>query len=324
MSRFHKVLVALRGGPSDGELLTLAARLSHENGEIRAVHAIDIPRQGIFGDEILAVHNRMIASIGARLRREITTALAALDREGRQLGGVIAEGRPHVEILRAAETWNADLILVGGAKHRGLDATPIASESMTLVELSHRPVYVTASGELPERIVVPLNFGELSQRALDLGCELAKSWQVPLDLVHVTTGSWPLYPEYTPEEWWDTPYAGTGEGGAILSASRARLEALASAATERHGLSPEIHLIGGAVPGIAVADYVGRFERPLTIMGSLGRGLLRGAHLGDTARRYLRHSGRALLTFKTEAYRPKLLDRERDPEAFLEVFSVAD
>ena len=320
MSLFHKIIVALRGDGDETDLLDLAIKLSRDDGSIRAFHAIDIPRQGIFGDDVLPAHERMLERIGMRLQEDLGKVLHTAETGPRELSGEIREGRPHEQIMRAAEDWNADLILVGGAGHKGLDATALASESMALVEQAHRPVYVARNGETPGVVVAPVNFGPLTERGVEMAGGLAKAWNAKLQLLHVATGSWPLYPEYGAEEWWDTPYAGTGGDGIPRTKASEDLKRLAAATGDRYGLEVEAIQLGGAVPAYVIAQHVRSLDQPLVGMGTLGRGLSRGVHLGDTARRFLRSSGRSLLTFKTEEFRPRILELPEDESKFKRKF----
>ncbi|HGY89970.1 MAG TPA: universal stress protein [Planctomycetes bacterium] len=324
MSVFHKVLVALRGAPDEAEYLALARELCPENGEIRAIHAIDIPRFGIFSQDEIRGHERLIRRVADRIEESFRSSFDRLRPDSRSFSGVLVEGRPHEEILREAESWNADLILTGGARHKGLEATALGSEAIALVEHSRRPVFVAADAHRPKILVAPVNFGDLSARGVAMAADLAAAWNCPLELVHVSTGSWPLYPEFDAEDWWDTAYAGTGGEPALAEAARQKLAELAENLRAERGLDVQTKLLGGAVPGYAIAEHVDTLDEPLVVMGSLGRALTRGAHLGETARRFLRSSSRPLLTFKTEAWKPRILDHPRREDFFRREFTVED
>lgn len=313
MTPFYKVLVALRGGSQEANLLSVARHFTQEEGEICAVHVVDLPRDGLSAEEEDA-QGRLISRIANRFADDLQASLEKMELGQRQAEVWVTEGRPHEEILRRAQTWNADLILVGGAAHQGLEATPLASEAMALVEASDRPVLIVADASDPANIVVPTNFDALSSRALDLGAALAASFKVPLHVVHVEPAFPSPYREMGAEEWWDTPYAGIrGDSGETTPENNDRLQEMATRVARERQILAKGHLLTGETPGQVIATFAKSLPRPLVVMGSLGRAHHRGAHLGPNARRYLRVSRLPLLTFKDEGFSARPLAPAHEP-----------
>lgn len=93
-------------------------------------------------------------------------------------------------ILAYAEAKNVDLIVIGTHGHRGLGRLLLGSVAEQVVRKAHCPVFTVHEREAevvpaPRQILAPVDLSESSRRGARLAFELARRFEVPLELVHV-------------------------------------------------------------------------------------------------------------------------------------------
>src|SRR6202008_116503 len=112
--QLKRVLLATNFRPSSAAATQLATQITnHMGAELHAVYVI-----GDYFEQISAIFPEGGLAALTRLRSYVQERLAPLSRTGG--ASHIAEGRPYQEIVKLADTLNADLIVIGTAVHGSL------------------------------------------------------------------------------------------------------------------------------------------------------------------------------------------------------------
>ncbi|MBI3933006.1 MAG: universal stress protein [Acidobacteria bacterium] len=168
--------------------------------------------------ELLAVHVIAPVPVASGPRREpegeptfaetrAPRLAAAASAAGVEAEVVVEEGDVADEILRRAEEWPADLLVVGTRSGRGPEEWALGSVAAAVLRGARRPVVVVPEPQGPaaepalERLLCPLDFSEPSFHALEWGRALARRFEARLALLHVLEwfpeeGGAPSAPEY--------------------------------------------------------------------------------------------------------------------------------
>ncbi len=139
-----KILLAVDGSQSSDEAIhSVAGRPWPENSSVRVLHAI--PLYPVFPPlaEPLAVEMGTVTDLSP-LREEAQKLLAAAAKQLREAGltveTVVVEGDARAAILDNAESWGADLIVVGSHGYTGFTRWLLGSVAQSVV--AHAPCSV--------------------------------------------------------------------------------------------------------------------------------------------------------------------------------------
>jgi nucleotide-binding universal stress UspA family protein len=152
---YQRILVPVDGSETSNRGLEEAMRLAKEHqARLRLFHVMDL--SVIPGDSgagfYLETLRHALRQKGDMLLKEATAAAGA---QGLNVESRLHEsfaGRPAEAIVREAESWAADLIVMGTHGRRGIDHFFLGSDAETVVRMSPVPVLLvravrTASGE---------------------------------------------------------------------------------------------------------------------------------------------------------------------------------
>ncbi len=134
------------------------------------------------------------------------------------------------------------------------------------------------------KILVPTDFSENSQRALQVACSLARDHGAIL----VLSAAAPPPPPVTESLLQSSEYPG------LVAATRRDLEGVAATVTY---LAVETHVLGGE-PGPAIVAIANDCDADLIVMGTHGRSGLNRMLMGSVAEYVLRHARCPVLTMK--------------------------
>jgi universal stress protein E len=259
------LLLAARSGAALEFLHSTWADLHEENQAIRPGPSAE----GLRALEAL-VERARAASLSARL--------------------TLVRDRAWLEIVRAAQRGEADLVLVARRNQAG---TGLGSVTKKLMRKCPCPVWVVKPDGRNEPLVLvaATDLTPVGNQAVELAAELARMFAAALEVVH----AWPLPLAVPVLPELDVPAQSRMDVEQHERAARARFEqALAGLAL---GVEVRPHLVCGA-PSIAIQEVVERREADLLVMGSVSRSGIAGLLLGNTAERLLDRVQCSIVTIK--------------------------
>ena len=145
--QLKRVLLATNFRPSSAAATQLATQIAnHMGAELHAVYVI-----GDYFEQISVIFPEGGLAALTRLRSYVQERLAQLTRTGTTH---IAEGRPYQEIVKIADTLQADLIVIGTAVHGSLfgSSQVLGSEVERVIRNAPCPVLCVPAA----RVVTPL------------------------------------------------------------------------------------------------------------------------------------------------------------------------
>jgi len=145
--QLKRVLLATNFRPSSAAATQLATQITnHMGAELHAVYVI-----GDYFEQISVIFPEGGLAALTRLRSYVQERLAQLTRTGTTH---IAEGRPYQEIVKLADTVQADLIVIGTAVHGSLfgSSQVLGSEVERVIRNSPCPVLCVPAA----RVLTPL------------------------------------------------------------------------------------------------------------------------------------------------------------------------
>ena len=253
----------------------LAAGGGHE---LALCHVLPEPQiRALFPEE----HER---DLGALLELQPRVAQALEAQVERLLGGsaapfevFIEQGSDYAELIRRAEQWHADLLVVGSHGRSGIGR--FFSRSVAEHVVRYAPSGVLVARERPKGIVlVATDLSDPSQPALAAGAREAARRQTQLVVVHVTealaAGMQPAMALLGMNPVSDTPE---------VSRERALLtRQIIEGALQRFGASGEIRIVEGD-PETEILALVDSLSAELLVVATRGRTSVARVLLGSVA-----------------------------------------
>jgi nucleotide-binding universal stress UspA family protein len=200
-------------------------------------------------------------------------------------------------LLRTAENKNADLIVMGTHGRRGVQRAIYGSVAEEVLRTAPCPVLTVRQreGEAPpsddphvERIVVPVDFSDLSRAALRYAARLAPVYDVPMTLVHTVES-----PTFPPVYETKSPKMKTRE-----AKERARKELRSwGEAVVAEGVSVS-YVVHRGDPMDTVVQATGE-AGTLTVMGTRGLSGARRTMLGSVTEAVIREANGPVLAARS-------------------------
>lgn len=137
-----KILIAIDGGPTSEKIVSTGFQLGQQlNAEMALVSIVDTSN---------------LMTDGAITPRELADILIADSKKNQQIlidkifkdfevFTFIEEGKPHEGILKVAEEWNADLIILGTHGRTGISHLLMGSVAEKVLRHSDKPLYIIPS-----------------------------------------------------------------------------------------------------------------------------------------------------------------------------------
>jgi universal stress protein A len=137
-----KILVAVDDGPIAARAAELGIELAQAlGGEVAFVHAIDVESphltdSGITEDQVTAWASRSNRELLEKFSQRASPKLTAPPLEFARIG------KPAVEIVKAADEWGADLVVIGSHGREGISRVLLGSVAESVLRHAGRPVLV--------------------------------------------------------------------------------------------------------------------------------------------------------------------------------------
>ena len=108
--------------------------------EIIAIYVID----RVILEEISKIHERheLEEEIKKKAERCLNYIVKLAEKKGLKARSILVEGQPHDQIVRYAESLNADMIIMGSKGRRGMNRILIGSVAERVIEYAPCPVLV--------------------------------------------------------------------------------------------------------------------------------------------------------------------------------------
>ncbi len=289
-----RVLAALDFGDSSLEGLRQARTLAHAvNGTLAVVHVLPtVYDLSLLFPERSLEDASELTDEAARVRSALFEH--ARSKIGLELTEVFVErGSPYAEIVRRAENYGADFIVVGSHGRGGLARAILGSVAERVSRHAHCSVLVARQPPATGTVLVATDLSDPSLPALEAGATAAKRRDARLVVVSVL-------------EW--AGIASTAAGGLIGGVPvlppvevreevRSTLRASLEQALLRVGATGEVRVLEGsaATEIVACADELGA---ELVIVGTHGRTGLARLALGSVAERVIAGAGTSVLAVR--------------------------
>lgn len=241
---------------------------------------------------------RDVGGLGLRLRELEWPALEAQQRAlegmGYQVRVEVPLGEPHYEINRIATDSAASLIVVGSHGAGVGRALLLGSVSNEVLHTATVPVLVVRiqlvedergkrcaaiCQDLPSRLLVPTDFSDTAERAFSFVEHIVKEARSSVTLLHVQDrGRIEPHLVHRLDE--------------FNATDRARLERMSTRLQALGAKGVDIDIVYG-FPAPTIVDRAR--DHSLIVMGSQGRGFIRGEFLGSVTQKVLRRAPIAVL-----------------------------
>ncbi|MEH0828584.1 MULTISPECIES: universal stress protein [Micromonospora] len=201
---------------------------------------------------------------------------AAAERPGLTVHGEVFDGPP--ALVLQERSADAGMLVLGSRGHGGFGGLLAGSTAVSVTAHAHCPVVVVRDGQAATSgpVVVGSDGSESALRALGFAVERAAQRDVPLRVLRAwePPGDRWVPPDFDPEQ--------------VAASERAAAEAELAPWRESF---PDVPVEIEAVPGSASALLVeASRSAQLVVVGSRGRGGLRGMLLGSVSQQLIQHS----------------------------------
>ena len=186
MKRFQHIVVNLSLQDADASVLRWAANLvrlagAHKVSVLHAWQPVDIPA------ELKERYPWLLEpgeDVALKRMNELIAAHLQVD-EGVEIDRVVYRGSPLGEVLRVAESGNADLVVCG----RSASDVFLSEKLARKAPCSVLTVPPTAGTDF-DRVMVPVDYSEYSRHALDVALAFAQAENAKLTVFHAFEVPW--------------------------------------------------------------------------------------------------------------------------------------
>lgn len=218
-----------------------------------------------------------------------------LKKFGVKTGVAVENGRPSEEIVKAARTRGADLILLLSKCDLDLPSGILGSVTDRVLRTSTIPMLIAdpkmefADDSLRLRhVLVPIDLAQISSRAIPVAVAIGKAFHAELRFLRVTPQV--LYPGAAV----GSPYSSNvALGGAVRDEAIKALEGILGDA-RKQGVKAEGQA-GTGSPATVIIEVAANLEDCLIVMSTHGLGGLQRMVLGSVTDKVVRGTGRPVL-----------------------------
>jgi nucleotide-binding universal stress UspA family protein len=281
-SSFKRILVATDLSETSLDAVRVALEIA-SSGDVAVCHVVPahagVPAAVHGPDGDLPRWLELEAQVRTELAKRLDPVLGERD-----VTLFVERGEPYAEIIRRAEAFAADLLVVGNRGHTGLDRILLGSVAERVVRYAHGPVLLVRNTAATGVVLAATDLSDPSLPAVSAGAAEARRRKARLVLLHVVDQSLEVYAA-----------AAGGLLGAIgalpppaLQDERRRaLETTLTSALEREGVPGEALVVEGN-PAVTISEKAKELRAELVVVGTHGRTGLSRIALGSVAERVVR------------------------------------
>jgi nucleotide-binding universal stress UspA family protein len=294
-----RVLLATDGSSSSEQAAALVAQTPWPSGTaIRIVHVIDGGEDAFIAAPGVVVSEETIERIetaAAEQNQQIVADAAARQaRPGLVVDTALLRGRPASAILSAADSFAADLIVVGSHGRGTWASRLLGSVTAEIVEYAARPVLV-ARGSTIRRIVLADDGSPSAARARELVGRMPGFKGLAVRVVSVSDRSPSWFGGFAPggaEEIQALEDAARAEGRRHADLAEGAAQELGAMGLEAGSTAP----VGD--PGSEIVRVAVDWQADLIVMGTRGQTGLARLLLGSVARKVIQHAHTSVLVVR--------------------------
>lgn len=282
---FKRILVAVDLSPASLDALREAhARATANGGALAVCHVL--PQ--LYSMSALFPQDNQEGMLGiADLESQVR---GAVDEAVRAVVGTdaveifVEQGVDYAEIIRCAETWSADLVVVGSQGHTSLADLMLGGVAERVVHYAHSPVLVVRPARNTACVLVATDLSDPSLPALAAGVAEASRLRARLVVANVLDLSQSAWGAAL-----TTPFGATSVLAPveIQREMRDALTATLQQALEQLGANGEAVVLEGS-PATAIVRHAEEISASLLVIGTHGRTGLARIALGSVADQLLR------------------------------------
>jgi nucleotide-binding universal stress UspA family protein len=292
-----RILIGSDLSPASDEAVRQALDLARAPGsELGVCHVLPEPQlRSLFPQQhesdlaqLLALQPRVAEALRAQVQR-----LSEGAAQSPQI--FVEQGSEYAELVRRAQEWTADLIVVGGQREAGLAHSFLRGVPEHVVRHAHCPVLV-ARARAEGVVLVATDLSDPAQLALEAGVREAARRKRRLVIVHATE---PLSrrTEAAMALFGIIPISETAE----LRRERAEFaRQILQSALQRAGAHGEVQIVEGR-PSTEILRLVEALPVELLVLGTLGRSAVSRMMLGSVATDVVRHARCSVLAIRLAA-----------------------
>lgn len=292
-----KILVALDFGTASLEALRQARTLAHETGAVLAAcHVLPsmadlsafFPERSLVNAEDTALEDgEARKALAERARSELGLELTEI---------FIERGTAYAEIVRRAESWGADYIVMGSHGRTGLTRAILGSVAERVVQHAPCSVLIARPIAQPGTVLVATDLSDPSLPAITAGMAEARRRNARLRVVTVFEWAAPLMIPFT-------GVMGTLPalpGAEAQAQARETLRQMLTDAVSRAGAVAEARVLEGS-PASEIVAHAEEIGAELVVVGTRGRTGLARLALGSVAERVIRGASCSVLAVRVSS-----------------------
>ncbi len=289
-----RILAALDLSAASFEALREAhARAVAEQAALAVCHVLPERRMmsGLFAAETDA-EKQARAELEARARSALEERVRAVISGEFEV--FVEHGSDYAEIIRRAEAWSADLLVIGSQGRSGLSRLVLGSVAERVVRYAHCPVLIVRHPGAQGSVLVATDLSDLAEPCIIAGAAEAQRTGSALQVLHAFDLS---------EAAWDAGVGNLLGATALLpppEVQREMREALSTTLRQtvaRAGANAEVLVLEGP-PASAVVRHASEVGARLLVVGTHGRTGLARVALGSVADRIMRSAECSVLVVR--------------------------
>lgn len=281
---FKRILAATDSSEASWDAVRAAIRMAADSkAELAVAHVVpgrlESPLTSRRGAEFDA---SPLLELEQRVRTQLSARIEEL-AGGQDVTLFIEAGEPYAEIIRRAEAFNADLVVLGSHGHSALERALLGSVAERVVRYAHGPVLVHRKCRGQGTVIAATDLSDPSLPAVRVGASQARERGAQLVLLHVVDVSMEAY----------AAAAGglLGAIGALPPAGlqeerRQALTETLKTALERENVPGEVLVLEGS-PALTIVRAAEEANAELVVVGTHGRTGLARIALGSVAERVI-------------------------------------
>jgi nucleotide-binding universal stress UspA family protein len=237
---------------------------------------------------------------GAKVEAEMRTTIESKVREslGDQPAEVFVErGVPYAEIIRRAEAWGADLVVVGSHGRTGIARALLGSVAERVVRHAHGSVLVARAIRTPGVVLAATDLSEASLPVVEAAARAAERRNARLVVLTAVDWSYAAWGSVAGAPFGATPVVPPPE---VQAQMRSAMIETMQRELERVRATGSAEVLDGS-PASAVAEYAEKHGAELIVVGTHGRTGLSRLALGSVAEHVVRSAGCSVLVVRQGA-----------------------